>query len=374
MLKTIWHLCSNRWNSAVTEYALSSARSLKSEGWQTAVSGLSGKAFHSRASQHQLDCYPVKGFGLKDIPHLLSLYRKLKPQVVMVYGGQETFVSKFFRQSAVVRFRGLDQDLSRPPKPLAYRLSQGHLAGLLCPSQQVLKNFESLCPQGIAVPLGIDTEVFQYQAPSEPVHRPTLVVLGRLDPIKGHGAFFLWFSMLLKQWPSTLPKPFLKVVGEPANIPTAHIRGFATDVGLVEGEDWELISHRVQNLPALISKSHLGVVCSQGSEVICRVAEEFLLCGVPLFVSGVGSLEACLYDQDAGVSYRDLPGDQAVQLLKKTLIKAFEETDIQRNQRSQRSQKHFSFRAMGRNLDNYFSQLGPSHWRGLEPSALLTKP
>jgi hypothetical protein len=38
--RVVWILCSNRWNSAITEYALSAARALKLSGWSVFFSGL----------------------------------------------------------------------------------------------------------------------------------------------------------------------------------------------------------------------------------------------------------------------------------------------------------------------------------------------
>jgi glycosyltransferase involved in cell wall biosynthesis len=44
-----------------------------------------------------------------------------------------------------------------------------------------------------------------------------------------------------------------------------------------------------------MSGAVLGVVPSLGSEIICRVAEEFLLCGTPVAVSAAGSLPEIIF-------------------------------------------------------------------------------
>ena len=373
MTRTVWHLISNRWNSAVTEYALSSARSLSDKGWTTRFFCLKDKPAYFRAQKYQLSLVPLASFGLNQLPKLMKLYFKERPDLILVYGGPETFLTRFFPGAHVVRFRGQDRDLVHPPSPLFYRLSQSHLAGVVTPSVTVAKAY-SLSESNIsAITLGCDTEKF-YLSSKERFERPTLTVLGRLDPIKGHGPFFLWFKMLKRVWPTEAPQPLLKIVGEPANIPIEDLKGFAQDVGLVEGEDWELVSERVSNISDLLSRTHVGVIPSQGSEVICRVAEEFLLAGTPLFVSGVGSLEDCLVDTNAGVSYRGMSGDKAVSLLKDLLLKSYLESYEERWDRSQRAKKSFSLSTMGDQLEKFFLQVGPNHLRGLEPSAAPTKP
>ncbi|SME91557.1 glycosyltransferase family 1 protein [Pseudobacteriovorax antillogorgiicola] len=370
--KTVWHICSNRWNSAVTEYALSAAKSLKDVGWNSVFTGLADKPGHLRAMNEGLSCSPLAHFKISTLPRLIKLYWQIRPDVIFVYGGAETFLSRFFLGTPIIRFRGQDRDLTHPPKPWSYRLSQSHIAGVITPSETVAKNFRSLETRTKAITLGIDAQ--RYQASETRYERPTVTILGRFDPVKGHGAFFLWFRMLLLSWPEDLPKPLLKVIGEPANIPIEHMRAFADDVKLVEGKDWELVAERVPQVGNILGASHLGVICSQGSEVICRVAEEFLLCGTPIFVSGVGSLEDCLFSESAGASYRDLPGDKAVALMKKLLIESFREGLDQKAARAREAHTHFSLPVMARQLEKLIAHVGPSHLRGLEPSAEPTRP
>ena len=375
MTKKVWHLCSNRWNSAVTEYCLSTNRSLELAGWSNLLTALEAKPCAERANSYGLAVKTVTSFKLSALFQLLSIYRDFRPDLIIVYGGPETFLSKFFVGTPVVRFRGLDRDFQEPPKPLSYKLSQSHIRAVIAPSQTLAHKFKGLQKICGSVTLGVDTQKFHFDSSSyENQKRPVLTILGRLDPVKGHGAFFLWFSLLLRSWPEGTPKPLLKIIGEAANVSEEHLKGFAEDVGLVLGDDWLFINERLDDIAQELSSCHVGVICSQGSEVICRVAEEFLLCGAPIFVSGVGSLEDCLYDSDAGLSYRDLPGNEAVEALKSLLLASFNESTEARESRALRSKCHFSMEAMGSSLDQFLAQVGPSHLRGLEPSAPPTKP
>ena len=160
----------------------------------------------------------------------------------------------------------------------------------------------------------------------------------------------------------------------PANISTDQIRAFARDVNLVEGEHWELVSTRVKNLSEILNQAHLGVIPSQGSEVICRVAQEFLVCGLPIFVSGVGSLEECLVREDFGTSYQGLPEMKIAKSLRDLLLDSFLESAETRCLRARKAEELFSLDRMGKSLEVYLDQFGPIHLRGLDPSAPPTKP
>ena len=90
------------------------------------------------------------------------------------------------------------------------------------------------------------------------------------------------------------------------------------------GEEVCLTSTRVENISELINSSMLGVIPSLWSEDICRVAQEFLLCGVPVFVSGVGALEDCLFS-GAGVSYKNQPIGNTAKMLHGFIVKTIRE-------------------------------------------------
>ena len=106
-----------------------------------------------------------------------------------------------------------------------------------------------------------------------------------------------------------------------------------------------------------MSATDLAVISSLGSEVICRVAEEFLLCGVPLFVSGVGSLEECLVDKSFGSSYRGLSEERAATLLTEKLWQASQESTIERQARAEAARQLFSLEAMGKELSTMLDAL-----------------
>ena len=72
------------------------------------------------------------------------------------------------------------------------------------------------------------------------------------------------------------------------------------------------------------------MVSSIGSEVICRVSEEFLLSGVPVVLNDVGSLSECLIHENFGnlINIEDM--ETASKILQDTYTNSIQETDENR--------------------------------------------
>ncbi|MFW7378336.1 MAG: glycosyltransferase [Oligoflexus sp.] len=350
----IWHLVSNRWNSAIAEYALQTSRALRDLEYPTLITPLAERPLANRATEHGLAVEAVSSFRPK-----LEVWQRLKeirtnfqPDILIVYGGQETFFSRFLAAGRpILRFRGQNEDVLKTGHLLS-RFGQKSIQALLAPSQAVASRLrQSWRTPVFVVPLGCDRERFYHQSEAfRKLQRPSLQIVGRLDPIKGHQRFFYFFRELLRRWPSDFARPYLEIIGEAANVSNQELRQIASSLQLVEGVDWALIDRRLPDIGAAMSAAHLGVICSLGSEVICRVAEEYLLCGTPIFVSGVGSLEECLFHKRAGASYRGLDMHAAVDLLSQQLLQAYQETSEQRQERAQAAALHFSRQRMGERL------------------------
>ena len=232
---------------------------------------------------------------------------------------------------------------------------------ILTPGRWLAEEVAPLCPGRPVrfVRLGCDTALWRparrrWRLPE----RPEIVVLGRLDPVKGHARMMRLMALLLREWPGDLPRPLLHIVGEPANLSVTHLEDLARREGLAPGADVRLTARRVADLPSLLSAAALGVVPSTGSEIICRVAQEFLLCGTPVAVSGAGSLDEVLFE-DAGASFRSLDDSGAAALLGAWLRRSLNEGPEERERRAGRARTLFSLETMGRELDEALRSAAP---------------
>lgn len=340
MNKVVWHLCSNRWNSAITEYALRSAQALQKRGWHSELSALPASHCERRAKEYGVSG-PGFRFKLGEIFELRRYARQLKPALIITYGGPETFLARFLGVP-VIRFRGQDSDLTDKLSAFELRLNLGYCRGILTPAKIVQERFQKALPKKKveSVTLGLDASQF---FPMPIVRkRPTLLIVGRLDPVKGHKGFLEVFKGLLETHP--LPSPFLQIIGQRSNLTPEELNAQAANLGLKKDEDYEIIDERVTDLPERMARAALGIVPSLGSEVIGRVTEEFLLAGTPVLLAPVGSLKECLIEEDFGDALTP-------ESLNVWLKRASKESFDDRLDRSERAQLYFSLEAMGQNLE-----------------------
>jgi glycosyltransferase involved in cell wall biosynthesis len=201
-----------------------------------------------------------------------------------------------------------------------------------------------------AVTLGLDTT--RFHPPASEVasnERHELLIFGRFDPIKGHESFFRLYARAL---PLLGPRaPRLHVAGEPANISAIQLIRAAEAAGLTDGKDFRLSAGRIPEVAQLMGQAIAGVIPSLGSELICRVAEEFLLCGTPIAVSGVGSLGEMLFP-GAGLNLEGASDEAAAEALSAFIDSARHEDTASRNTRATRAKDLFSLETMGRSLDD----------------------
>lgn len=324
------------------------------------MSPLQDSPLHQKAIEEGLDVDPIDSFS----PHFKTLrwlYRSIdrfNPDIIVTYGGPEMFLLRLLpkKERVYIRFRGQNEDVTNP-KPSAF--VHRHIDGLLTPSKIVAEKYTSLDKPIFTVPLGLDINRFNTsQSSLKQETRPTLRIIGRLDPVKGHVSFLKTFAKMLSLWHPPYPRPFLEIIGESANVSSDDIRVVAASIGLIENQDYSLIDSRVESIESYMASTHLGVIPSHGSEVICRVAEEFLLTGTPIAVTEAGSLKECLFDQDAGFSYNS-SGDehQSIEILSKRLLEAYQEPLEARLKRAQKARSLYSYEAMGKDLFNMMEKL-----------------
>ena len=355
--KVIWHLSSNRWNSAITEYALSSVRSLKARGYATYISPLYGSPAAKRALDYGIQVFPFKSFGLSGALQFRKLYKDIKPDIIITYGGPETTLLYLIPKNInvkTIRFRGADRDFKNPRSSGVIR---ARLDAVITPSRYMTECFSKQTNLPVeTIALGCDTE--KYKLRNNNLNKTmNMLIVGRFDPVKGHARFFEITKKILDSWDIDLPKPVLHIVGEKANLTGEDLVKQGESAGLINGENFIITQKLMKNIEEIMSAAAIGVIPSLDSEVICRTAEEFLLCGIPVLVSGAGSLDELLFD-GAGASYRGLSNEEAALFAKRLLISSFKESESVKMARSFKAKALFSLETMGENLDRFIERLG----------------
>jgi len=345
--KRVWHLTSNRWNSAITEYALSAARSLAEVGVENLFSPKQNSPAEKRARLYDLDIVPFKDFSLTAVNEYRKKCEVFNPDVIIIYGGPESFLTKFTpRKIKIVRFRGSEVNTSLIGS-LNQRISHSHVDKIIVPGSPLFADCRKIfgADRVETIILGCSTSEFVPKLSSRKTDRPRLLIFGRFDPVKGHREFMQIFRGMLDVWPESTPLPQLIIAGEPANVAAADLIDAAQKLGL--GPDLVVVkTGRFSDVADMMSSVTIGVIPSIGSEYICRVAQEFLLCGTAVVVSGVGSLDDVLYD-GSGINYGSCKQSDAITNITQILLKTFQETDDVRLDRSAKAVARFSFSTMG---------------------------
>lgn len=350
MSKYVWHVLSNRWNSAISEYALQAARACELAGFRSQFICLESKAAYSRAQSYGLSCVGLKHFkpSFQNYKQIYSLLRGQNPRAIITYAGAESFLFRLpgIRRS-IIRFRGQNEDMDLRSLDNSTRISC-YLAPSFSLAQRLKKITER---EVVSIQLGVDPQKFYFDSLTyEKPLRPKLQIIGRLDPIKGHESAMCIFKEILQRWPAEYPRPILEIIGEAANLNASHLHEKASLFGLALDQDYTITQERIQNISERMSRASLAWISSLGSEVICRVGEEFLMSGTKLCVSGVGCLEDLLVDSRFGFSYRGLSVLDSASLITRELIGSWQEDVEDKKTRSEIAASFFSLENMAHAL------------------------
>jgi glycosyltransferase involved in cell wall biosynthesis len=348
MKKRILHLVSNRWNSAISEYALSSMKAMTLLGHECSLLALNNSPIFLRARADGIKVSGIDKFGFHSIGKLKQVIDQFKPDVVISYAGVESFMFFLVRAKDVrhIRVRGYEVGQRQHYfSRFLGGLSYVGVDSVVVPSVSLAKTLQKYSSiDSKVVTLGIDTSRFQLK-PRSSNPRPTLLIFGRLDPVKGHERLMEIFKIFLLEWKND-QRPRLVIAGKEANTSFFQLENKARELGLVIGEDIDFIKGHVEDVAGLMSSASLGVVSSLGSEVICRVAQEFLVCGTAVLVSGVGSLEDVLLRPHYGQSYRGLDLKASAWALNEVFETTRTENDQDRQLRREQAIRDFSLEAM----------------------------
>lgn len=322
---------SNRWFSAVTDYSLQLAKHLKETDVRVIVASHGESSLFQKCLHYEIPFVVIPFFPTTLVHFIVSFVRVFKmikkeqPSVVWVFEGREhtlcgiqkKIFKKLWKNTKLVRVRGQASQLkdSRTNRWLYNEATDGVVFAaeiirkrtpFTFPDGKTLThyyctNFE----EGVAT-LPARAYAFGEQSPQIDFSVPTFMVVGRYDPVKAPDLMVRAYASVEHDTPSQLV-----FVGFSENVQAKNIYELSKTqlgLGLTEEEGRYFASsenglkkiyifdERVKQLKNIMVAAHFAVVPSIGSEVICRVAVEFLQLGVPLISSDAGALPEVLKD------------------------------------------------------------------------------
>lgn len=387
-------LNSNPWFSAVTDYSLQLAQYVSSRQTSKVLyCAPAGSIALRKAAQVSLPTNAIPLFPFSLTRFLVTwhavgeLVKSHKPSVVWVFEGREHTLcalhrllhKKLWSSTRLVRVRGQ----ANPVKASALNkwVYKSGVSGVAFVAQVVqqrtpfslpetMKLIHPYCTAKLAQP------VIELSAPAQQVavsrqysidfSHPTFTVVGRYDPVKGHketidALFMSDFSSYLRK------EQWLQVVfiGESQNVSAESLADHACAVfgvrvqkltehsRLIEVPEKRLrlliIDERVSNVALWMRQSSFGLIPSLGSEVICRVAVEFLQQGTPLVSSDAGALAEVL-PSSCALLYQNGSTEKLAETLTKAIVLC-NQPDV--------------LPAMRQNALQHGKRFGPEGWNGL---------
>ncbi|MEY4064736.1 MAG: hypothetical protein RIR26_944 [Pseudomonadota bacterium] len=387
-------LNSNPWFSAVTDYSLQLAQYVSSKPASKVIyCAPAGSLAFKKANQSalQTNALPLFPFSLTRFLvtwHALGeLVKTHKPSVVWVFEGREhtlcalhrLFHKTWWSSTRLVRVRGQAAPV-RPSFLNRWVYTKG-ISGVAFAAQVVQertsfavppeqKHVHLYCTAKLALPtMTIDTAPQQLVVSRDfslDFSHPTFTIVGRYDPVKGHAQTI---QALAEAQLSAYQKPnqWLQCVfiGESQNVAAQSLFELACKTFSVTGKQLSknrwlvevpekrirllILDERVRDVFVWMRQSSFGLIPSLDSEVICRVAVEFLQQGTPVVSSRAGALAEVL-PPSCALLYEEGEARALAHALEKALV-LFNQPDV--------------LGAMRKNALEQGRRFGPDGWSGL---------
>jgi glycosyltransferase involved in cell wall biosynthesis len=293
----IVHIEDEPWDSGIADYALALAKEQRRRGHDVRVFGRAGSPFLVEAKSAGL---PIRGWRSTAAAFLSAgaisrELRALRAEVVVAHTGSAHSLAALTapRTAALVRTRAD----ARPPKRNALtRWVASRTARFIAANAEIERQLRrtfpharvDLVPQGLAGP----------ERPANLPTAPTLGLLARLDPVKGHETALLAAGLLRSRVPG------LRLICAGAGRLESALK--ARVVALSLGSEAEFVG-RVENKWDFMAACRLGIVASLGSEAVSRACLEWMAAGRPVIASRVGGLPELVDDGVTGLLIA--PGD-----------------------------------------------------------------
>ncbi|OGS33244.1 MAG: hypothetical protein A2474_00895 [Elusimicrobia bacterium RIFOXYC2_FULL_34_12] len=277
------------WYSGVTSYAIESSKGLYEKGHKIFFAGVKGGLPLKLARENNFITYEIcsrkNPFVLSSVLRLKNIIKNENIEIINAHTGKGHFlaymVSLFSnRKFAIIRTKSDDM---QPKKSFILDRTQK----IITASESIKNKYDKIeitpklittIYQGIKIP-----DISEYSVPE----CPTIGMLGRLDPVKGHKYFLEAAAILLKKYSNL---KFL-IAGKEENIKYNELKLVASKLNIEAHIQFE---GYIDDIYKFMSGCTIGVIASVGSESVSRVLFEWMSCGKPVVATSVGCIPEIL--------------------------------------------------------------------------------
>lgn len=284
-----------RWDSGLTNYAVSAASGLAERGHRVVFTGIKDAPPVKQAREKKLETVT---FGNRtDLFGLARLIDMRNIQIVNSHEGSSHFLCfllKLTREKKIKLFRTYSNAMPVRKHALLWKYTDKFIV----PAEFIRKNFlnKGLSPEKVTVVyqgIGIADFSGGMKKKSESIGGCRVVIIGRLDPVKGHVHFLKAAAIVSEKFPETL----FSVIGEEKNVKINELEKESKKLGLKNVK----FQGYVEEISSCMRASDIGVIASVGSEAVSRTALEWMASGVPVVATDVGCLPEMIEDGKTGI-------------------------------------------------------------------------
>jgi glycosyltransferase involved in cell wall biosynthesis len=295
--------------NACAWYAFQLVKGLNLKGHDVRVMGDSNSPFIRKCVDERIPVIPDIEFHsnsfnplvlLKNAARYKQYLRDWQPDIINVHRGEDHVWSVLCNQGAkLIRTRG---DIRFPRNNISSRWLHSQLDGYIVPAAYMVEQTPNWFKNKTTIKLiKPPLDLALYKLRPEPTGRFTIGLIGRLGKVKGH-KFMLDVIADLK---SDIPDIQLIIAGRQISEGPSYkeLEAIVQEKGITNNVTF--LGH-VSDVREVIEKIHIGVVPSNGSEAISRIALEMMASGIPVLVSNLNGLPDTIGDAGLVLPIEDL--------------------------------------------------------------------
>jgi glycosyltransferase involved in cell wall biosynthesis len=301
-----------RWWNANAYYAISLAEALSKTGHKVYVAGDPNYPPTVRAQAAGLNTIEINFAGFNPIKLLLNWYKLYKfvkgtnIEIINAHRSEDHLLTAFISRRLKIPLVRTLGDV-RSPKDnfinrwLHFKATDYHISSSESNLIRYISSWPDFKPNFSVIPGGIKAkDVYKIEEKSKllqqfglPENSTVVGIIARLSPVKDHATFIMAASLVLENVPDVV---FL-ISGIEVEITRNDLKTLSESVNL-NSNIYFLDRHEPVN--QLLSVLDVGVIASKGSEVISRVAMEYLATGVPVVSTDVNVLPEIIENEKNG--------------------------------------------------------------------------
>jgi glycosyltransferase involved in cell wall biosynthesis len=293
---------SSRWWNATAYYAISLAEALTKSGHHVYIASDPGYPPAKKALDTGLEVIDIRFASLNPLILLIdwfklySIVKEKKIDIIHSHNPEDHLISALVASKLKIPLLRTLSDV-RPPKDnfinrwLHFKRTDFHISSSdsnLIRYYSTWRDFEPKCS---VISGGVKGEaVYKISKRSEllekfkiPSGSKIVGIIARLAPVKDHATFIMAASLVFE----SVPDAYFLICGSEAEITRNELKALAENVNLNSNI---VFSDHYEPVNELMSLLDVGVISSKGSEVISRVAMEYLAIGVPVVATDVNVL------------------------------------------------------------------------------------